>query len=160
MKTSLFSPQETPAGRPDAASPDQLMTTAPTTQKAVFYFTSNLQFSQIWFEEFFTTRFRAGSGASVYPYLVAEVDEVIVYLTTDWQYRNLQPDFYWMVPTVGDVAAMRTAVANRPGTAQIEIAPENGTLVSQFVAVDDFGNRLGVINNPIYTPHLGEKAGA
>lgn len=142
-------------------------------QKEVVYRVSSaasLPAAITWYTNFFGRKPKRVNNRAKYPYAIFRIDGITVRLETDPKYVSLKETlFYWMLPTAEEVKTklklLREDPANRVtdirDVGSLSAEQRSGTSkaggaevknVVEFVATDPEGNRIGVINNPIYVP--------
>ncbi|QNH62667.1 VOC family protein [Hymenobacter sediminicola] len=95
-------------------------------------------------------------------YAVYKVGSIVVILTTSASYRQTkEPIFYWRLPNTADIEKDYARVEKISGTTIETIltdistdANTAGKAIKKYVVIDPCGNKVGVVNNPIYPPTM------
>ncbi|MBC6991094.1 VOC family protein [Hymenobacter sp. BT491] len=151
------------------------------SQDTVVYFIadpSKLDKAVEWYEDFFLTKAEdkpvLGPGEKPYRSFKIETTNgsksfIAVLLSTDPVYLQLnEPVFYWVLPDVKDVDIKYKKLKDKgsefdkkphsikkpKGILGVREVTQKPTEVQAFIVVDPYGNRAGVVNNPIYVPSL------
>ena len=139
----------------------------------------NLDAAVKWYQKFFrenSPAIRSVATDTIYPYASFMVGNINVRLETHPRYLRLKnPVFYWTLPTVEQVnkkylqlkndgvaferfgpwEVKRVPAKKRRAEALAGKAAATDTIeVQEFVVKDLYGNRIGVVNNPIYPPKI------
>ncbi|MBD2714176.1 hypothetical protein KBK19_03910 [Microvirga sp. STR05] len=140
---------------------------------------TNLESAVKWYHDFFienNPNIRSVTADTIYPYASFMVGNIKVRLETHPRYLRLKnPVFYWTLPTVEQVnkkygqlkragvrferigpwEVKRVPAKRKDNPAFVGKAAEDSIPeVQEFVAKDLYGNRIGVVNNPIYPPKI------
>lgn len=114
-----------------------------------------------WYNAFFGMEARREGNYAAYT-----VDQTVVIITTDPAYaQTKEPIYFWQLPQKRsieeDFERVRGIEETRPdegyeqGPIDISTTPEAARAsVHKYIVLDPSGNKVGVVNNPIYVPPL------